>query len=104
MNLSEMTYPEMVAHQKELETAMRNLEKTRKANAKKAVRATAKEHGFTVEDLFDMPSKTTGSASKSKPKYRNPDNHAETWTGKGRNPQWIKDALEKDGDLSRFEI
>ncbi len=104
MNLSKMTYPELAEHQKEVDAAMRKLEKTRKADAKKAVRATAKEHGFTVEDLFDIPSKATGSASKSKPKYRNPDNHAETWTGKGRNPQWIKDALEKDEDLSRFEI
>lgn len=104
MNLSEMTYPELAEHQKEVDAAMRNLEKSRKADAKKAVKATAKEHGFTVEDLFDMPNKAKGSAPKAPPKYRNPDNHAETWTGKGRKPQWIKDALEKNSDLSRFEI
>ncbi|WP_288960211.1 H-NS histone family protein [uncultured Sulfitobacter sp.] len=104
MNLSEMTYPELAEHQKEVDAAMRNLEKSRKADAKKAVKATAKEHGFTIEDLFDLPTKAKSSAPKAPTKYRNPDNDAETWTGRGRKPQWIKDALEKDSDLSRFEI
>jgi len=27
------------------------------------------------------------------PAYRNPDNSAETWTGKGRQPKWLRDAL-----------
>ena len=104
MNLSEMTYPELAQHQKDVESAMRNLEKTRRADAKKAVRATAKEHGFTVEDLFNVSDKGSASATKSAPKYRNPDNHAETWTGKGRKPQWIKAAVESGADLSSFEI
>ena len=96
MNLSEMTYPELAQHQKDVESAMRNLEKTR--------RATAKEHGFTVEDLFNVSDKVSTSATKSAPKYRNPENHAETWTGKGRKPQWITAALESGADLSSFEI
>lgn len=105
MELSEMTYAELAAHQKEVETSMRNLEKSRKADAKKAVAAAAKEYGFTVEDLFDLSTKTKGTpTAKAPPKYRNPDNHQETWTGKGRKPAWFLDALEKDQDVSRLEI
>lgn len=24
-----------------------------------------------------------------RPKYRNPDNHSETWSGRGRRPRWL---------------
>ena len=27
------------------------------------------------------------------PKYRNPDNHAQTWSGRGREPQWYKNKI-----------
>jgi DNA-binding protein H-NS len=27
------------------------------------------------------------------PVYRNPSNSAETWTGRGRQPKWVRDAL-----------
>lgn len=102
MDLSEMTYPELEKHQKDVEAAMRSLEKTRKTDAKKAVRKTAKEHGFTVEELFDLPAKK--SAAASPPKYRNPKNPDETWSGKGRKPKWLTAALANGTSLSSFEI
>ena len=27
------------------------------------------------------------------PKYRNPDNHSETWSGRGRKPKWVEDKV-----------
>jgi DNA-binding protein H-NS len=24
------------------------------------------------------------------PKYRNPENHSETWSGRGREPKWLQ--------------
>jgi DNA-binding protein H-NS len=27
------------------------------------------------------------------PKYQNPDNAAQTWSGKGKQPKWVEDAL-----------
>lgn len=27
------------------------------------------------------------------PKYRNPDNHSETWSGRGRKPKWVEDKM-----------
>jgi DNA-binding protein H-NS len=29
------------------------------------------------------------------PKYRNPDNHSQTWTSRGREPKWFTDQLSK---------
>jgi len=38
------------------------------------------------------------AGSKVPPKYRNPNNPAQTWTGRGRSPQWVAD-LRAAGSL-----
>jgi DNA-binding protein H-NS len=37
-------------------------------------------------------------------KYKNPDNHSETWTGRGRKPNWLVAKLGKGAKMSDFEI
>ncbi|WP_287961779.1 H-NS histone family protein [Alcanivorax sp.] len=38
------------------------------------------------------------------PKYRNPDNPSETWTGRGRKPRWVVAALERGLTLDDLRI
>jgi DNA-binding protein H-NS len=38
------------------------------------------------------------------PKYRNPDNPAETWAGRGLKPRWIAAALKTGKRLEDFSI
>ncbi len=40
---------------------------------------------------------------KVAPKYRNPANPAQTWTGRGRTPAWVQ-ALQAAGQLASAEI
>ena len=37
-------------------------------------------------------------------KYRNPDNPAETWAGRGRKPKWVEDKLAHGGTLEDLLI
>ncbi|MGF6239762.1 DNA-binding protein H-NS [Paraburkholderia sp. GAS38] len=55
------------------------------------VRATVREYGLTVEDIFGRQRAQRGTTSKSVPaaKYRDPKTGA-TWSGRGREPVWIK--------------
>ena len=45
----------------------------------------------------------TGLSTKPRksvpPKYCNPDNESETWTGRGRKPAWVTTYLEAGNDL-----
>jgi DNA-binding protein H-NS len=41
---------------------------------------------------------------KVKPKYRNPDNRAETWTGRGRMPIWMATMVKKGRKANDFLI
>lgn len=43
-------------------------------------------------------------SEKGGPAYRNPNNSAETWTGKGRQPKWVRDALARGARLEDLAI
>lgn len=71
-------------------------------NARKAAERAAAEFGFCLNDLdeekpakkvkFKAPKK---AAKPSKPKYADPSDTSRTWTGKGRQPNWFRAAVEK---------
>ena len=41
---------------------------------------------------------------KIKPKYRNPADRTQTWTGRGLKPKWLQAALAEGKSLSDFAI
>lgn len=77
-----------------------------------------KDHGYTIEELYgDLSSPASGrskkpagrkpaksAGSKVAPKYRNPANPSETWSGRGRQPRWLAALVEKGKSASDFLI
>lgn len=68
------------------------------ATARKKVAAVASKAGYTVEELFNVHVQRKGANAKTAsrkttrkvtPKYQNPDNKRETWTGRGSMPLWM---------------
>ncbi len=57
----------------------------------------ARASGFSVADLFGGK----GKRGKVAPKYRNPKDPSQTWTGRGRRPNWM---VEAGGNPERFLI
>jgi DNA-binding protein H-NS len=45
-----------------------------------------------------------GRGRPSAAKYVNPDNKSETWTGRGRKPNWLVAKLSKGAKLADFAI
>ena len=43
-------------------------------------------------------------SEKGGPAYRNPCNSAETWTGRGRKPKWVREALARGVRLEDLAI
>lgn len=101
--IEKMSLEELESHRKEVEAAIKDYEKRRKADALAAVRATAKEHGFTLEELLGAKV-APKSGSKGLPKYANPADPSQTWTGRGRQPNWVKEALSQGKSLDSMAI
>ena len=78
----------------------------------------AKNEGYTISELFGTggsvapttraPRGTAKKARKSlgkvAPKYRNPDNPEETWTGRGKQPRWLAAKTSEGRSVDDFLI
>lgn len=79
-----------------------------------------KSSGYTIEEVFggeaaparDRVAKATKAPAKKAvrklgkvaPKYRNPANPKETWTGRGKQPRWLAAHTTKGKKLEDFLI
>lgn len=78
--------------------------------AMKAAAKAAKEHGFDLSDLLgDAPKKRGRKKSGPKkpalpPKYKNPSDANQTWSGRGRQPDWYKAAIAAGKSPKSLEI
>ena len=99
--IDKLSLDELKTLKKDLTKAIDEFETRRRAEALAAVQEKAKEMGFTLADLTGA---TKATPVKSPPKYRHPENPAVTWSGRGRQPGWIKEALEAGKSLDEFAI
>lgn len=100
-DLNTLSLSELKKLAKDVAKAIESFEERQKDEARAALEAKARELGFSVSDLF---ASSKGGKSKRPAKYRSPDNPELTWSGRGRQPAWIKDALKAGRALEDFLI
>ncbi|KGM48819.1 H-NS family nucleoid-associated regulatory protein [Pseudooceanicola atlanticus] len=90
IELDTMSLDELKKLRKDVDAAIKSFEDRKKKAALAELEAKAAELGFNLSDL-------TGAAAKGRkvnpPKYRHPENPETTWSGRGRQPDWFKEAL-----------
>lgn len=105
IDLSRLSIPELHALVSDAEAEIKKREKEDRAALLASFEKQAKEKGFSLSDILGPERKSPGSKQGGKSptvapvKYRNPKNSAETWTGKGRMPAWVKAWKEEGKDL-----
>lgn len=104
INLAKLELSELKALQKDVEKAIKSYEKRKKQEALARAEAAAQEAGFSLSELMDNAPRRKGKATINPPKYRHPENADLTWTGRGRQPEWIKEALAQKKSLNEFLI
>ena len=105
IDLSTLSRSELLDLKKNLDKAIKDAEQRERREALIAAEKAAAEFGFSLSDLSsDVKTRAPGKQGKTPPKYRNPDNHEQTWSGRGRKPQWVHDALSRGVDITEMEI
>lgn len=103
MDLNNLSLSELRKLQADITKAIANFEDRKKKAARSELEDKAKEMGFSLAELFGgAPSKR--SSRSAEPKYAHPENPSLTWSGRGRNPQWVKEALAAGKKLSDLAI
>lgn len=97
--LDKYSYAELLDLQKRVEQALAERRASEARETKQKLEAMAAESGFSVSELFGGKVKKPVAV-----KYRNPKDASQTWTGRGRKPNWMVDAMKKGAKLESFAV
>jgi len=100
--LDKFSYAELLDLQKKVAAALSERKAADARDVKQKLQALAEESGFSVAELFGG-----GRGGKRGPvavKYRNPKDPTQTWTGRGRKPNWLVDAVKKGAKIDSFSV
>lgn len=80
---------------------------TRKDKKRKEVvseiRKLAASIGVSIE-ISESGKKSTRRGQKVPPKYQNPNDPSQKWSGRGMKPNWLKELLKKGQKIEKFKI
>ena len=95
VNISELNRKELIALKSDIEKLLVKLRGKEKKDALAAAKRAAAEYGFSLDELTAKRSAggPSGAGSSAAPKFVNPEDPNQTWTGKGRQPLWYKSAI-----------
>jgi DNA-binding protein H-NS len=105
-NVDKLSLKELVDLEAKVQKAIALARDRERSDLKKKMADMAETHGFSVAELFGATRGRGPGKAKSVgvAKYANPENRADTWTGRGRKPNWLVDRLKKGAKLPDFEI
>lgn len=92
IDLSKLSIEEMETLARDIETEITSRRQAERERVLEQMRELAASIGTTPEELF----RRTGGKTVEKVvavKYRNPDDPSLAWSGRGKRPQWVVDAL-----------
>lgn len=102
IDLDHLTLDELKKLQRDVKKAVDSYEDRARKKALAEADAVVRQHGFTIEQLLGKAPKTTRAVVK--PKYANPADPSQTWSGRGRKPKWIIAALDSGKSLDDLAI
>jgi DNA-binding protein H-NS len=96
--LEKMSLKELTALHAKIQEAIDEKRVSERHEMRAKMEELARASGFSVAELFGRKGK---NGSKGVAKYRNPKDPSQTWTGRGRKPNWM---VAAGGDGKRFLI
>jgi DNA-binding protein H-NS len=106
INVDKLSLKDLVDLEAKVQKAIAVARDRERSELKKKVADLAETHGFSVAELFGGVRGRVAGKSKSVgvAKYANPENKSDTWTGRGRKPNWLVERLRKGAKLADFSI
>lgn len=100
--IEKLSYAELFELRQQVDAAMAERKTLEERELKQKLEALAAESGFSIGELFGGKKGAKKSAGIAM--FRNPKDVTQTWTGRGRKPNWLVDALKKGGKMDSFAI
>ena len=114
--LAKMNYSELLELRKRVDDAIEHRYSQERQELTKSLSGIAKLMGVDVRTAAPKPAAKSAPKSaqakrrsslkgkKVKPKYQNPQNREQTWTGRGRQPLWLAHEIAAGKKIESFLI
>lgn len=102
INLEDLPLEDLRKLRKDVEKAIESYTERKKAEARKKLEEVARDYGYSLSELAEAA--TQRKRKPAAPKYANPKDPSQTWTGRGRKPHWVTAALERGKSLESLLI
>ena len=99
-SIEKMSFAELSQLRMQIDRLMVEKQNAERVALRQKLADMAKEHGLSLEEVLGKGRKGKGSVA---PKYRDPKNPDNTWTGRGRMPRWMV-AATKGGKASKDDF
>jgi DNA-binding protein H-NS len=104
MDLSEMTLANLRTLQDGVITALRAREREEVSKARDEIAEIAKRAGLSIADIMATAKKDRKSSGPVAPLYQSKNAGDKPWSGRGRQPGWIKQWVESGKSLDDLKI
>ena len=101
-DLNNLSLKELRDLRTKVDRSIAGFEERKRREAMAALEDAAREHGFSLSELTGAKASRRGA--KVAAKYANPEDASQTWTGRGRRPHWVQQALESGKSLEDLAI
>lgn len=105
--LNLMSLAELKALENKVQKAIVKFEEREKKKAFATLKSQARKLGLSlaeIAELADQPESESKPRGKVPPKYANPNDSSQTWTGRGRRPAWVNEAMDAGKSLDDLLI
>jgi len=102
MNLSTLNLAELRNLADKVQQEMQGRERQELDKAREQIMAIAQQAGIPLKQL--ILDGLHPRAGKVAVQYRNPDNASEQWTGRGRQPLWVKSWVESGKSIDLLRV
>jgi DNA-binding protein H-NS len=105
--LGTMSYAQLLELRDRVDQALVAAREAEKRELREKMELLAKKAGLSLAEIFSANGSADNRKLKSKKvviKYRNPKDASQTWSGRGRQPNWLAGALKKGQKLDSFLV
>ena len=106
IDLTKMSRKELTKLRADIDKELIEADERERQEALKAAEQAAAKFGFSLDELSGKGKRRKGKQKRAQaaPKFRNPENPEQTWSGLGRKPQWFHDAIANGVPTEKLEI
>jgi len=109
MDLSNLSLGDLRNLQDQVKQEMKKREQQEVQKAREQIIAIAQSVGLPLKDLISANARAAkgekgASTGTVAVRFRNPDNASQQWTGRGRQPKWVKEWVEGGKSIDNLRV